>query len=331
MNFEIKLPGVEKVGEFPISIYDMVFTKTYTLSVLLNEIKEPGVTTLMGTIMDVYRSHGWQREPSTQIRHATKAIVEPPFIHHTRCYHLIAVVADDIEAFIQRSDPTFCLADVMLKLCDDYHVHHSKTFPSRRYQVGNEQPISVSLTYQKKRRNAEEKQICCLTADDEYDPSVETFGKPNPRFYVKPPLTEEEKKEKQDEGKRDRQRDAVTRKRTHTAYMSEKFQRLLPISLLPIFLMYMPEAYHRVNQSLIACEILEKNLWTTVPCWKYDTHVNEQLGAMAHNRHYVSRLPSKDLSIQLKHSELLMTKLNLLLEREEDEKYDDSLLMLLNK
>jgi hypothetical protein len=331
MNFEIKLP--EKVGEFPISIYDMVFTKTYTLSVMLSELKEPDATTLMGSIIDVYRSYGWQREASTQKTPVSKAIIEPPFIHHTRCYHLIAVVADDIETYLQqRCDPTFNVADVMLKLCDDFHVHHSKTFPSRRYQVGNEEPVSLSINYQKKKKKEEEKKIFCNTVDDEHDPSVETFGLPNPRFNVKPPLTEQEKKEKMNESKRDRRRDATTRKRTHTAYMNEKFQRLLPISLLPIFLMYMPEAYHRVNQSLIVCETLEKNLWTTIPHWKYDTHVGEQLTAMAHNRHYVTTMrQSKELILQLKQNELLMTKVNALLEREDDEKYDDALLAVLNK
>lgn len=331
MNFTIKMPDTRKCAEFPISIHDMVFTKTYTLSTMLHEIKEPDCGTLMGSIIDVYRSFGWQRDTKRRVATpATKAMIEPPNIHHTRCYHLIAIVADDLERYVRQFDPTFDVFDTMLRICREYHVHHSKTFPSKRHQVGNEEPIALSLTQQKKRKEAEEKEIYCNTAEQE--PENETFGRPNPRFNARPPMTDEEKKARIKQRNRDFAIDAKTKKRTHANYMSEKFQRLLPVSILPIFLMYMPEVYHAENQFLIECELLEKNLWTTVPHWMYDTHVAEQIAALGHNRHFVTTLrPSKDLLIQLKENELFFSKIHRRIEKEDDDKYHQSLLALLNK
>jgi hypothetical protein len=261
----------------------MEFKKIPKMSNLLNERKPSKMPTILDDIAAIYERIGWKPTKRNTDKEIHGPITESPYIHHYKLYTLLALNADIVEQYMRTLVPEFDVIDIMLQYCDKYNIHHSKTFPSTRNKL-DETPIEYSLkSHEMKRRQEEDERR--RNNESELNEGLETFGRNNPAFIARP-LLDDEKKERRKALIECSKIDKENKKRKHEEYMKKRKPRLIPVAILPIFLMYMPSIYHKKNQFLFQCEQLERILWNLVSHSNYDVHVVDQISAMTHNRHY---------------------------------------------
>jgi hypothetical protein len=337
MNLRFCLPG--KYIDLKAELFTMRFSKNYTISVILNEITTPETDSIMGAIAELYRNAGWKRSKPVigkKLYNHLEPVIEPPHIHYHRSYYLLGFDAKYMENFIRSVIPEFDILDTMLSLCDKYGVHHSKTFPSTRHILlnGEDAVARVDHCFLRRTQIREEEERCCNLRGDVVE-GRETFGE-NPEFNKRPTLTQEERALLRREMSNLRSMDRRENKRRHEDFMERDFSRIIPICILPIFLLHLPRLYHQHNTLLYQCELFETLVWRNFDTSPYALHVSEQISALSHNRRYISFLyqlvhfqreeeSMQTYALKLKNNEILFSRINSLLLREADRKIEELL------
>lgn len=320
MSAKLKLSLLEEKGDdgddttsittrqFIPELHTFRFKSHYSVDKYLDSLtKEPSIGSILGQIHLVLKVHGWKRSSnkpwSPQDTAEKTTIIEPlpqsPSIHYFQFYPLIGFDASLIEGFIQSVVPEFNMMDAMLQYCKRYgDIHISKTFPSMRQAIANRREYDnnekkvikrskkTSVNFEERLENRiGEVEDCCIYDNDEIvEVEEQEWREENESEDVKRERVLKENAEKK-RRKRKEKRDRETQEKE---FLDTVFPRIIPISLLPLFLSSLPlPSLHGATSLLYECELLEAQIRNQHALTVLET---EQVESLALNRRYLSFL-----------------------------------------
>lgn len=270
-----------------VALKQLEFTHHRSVLHLLEHCpRRPAGTTVLGLVQQVMEQHGWRRKRAYRKSgnagggDSVMAVTQAPHIRDYRLYNLIAIDARALERVIAMGAPTFDIERCIKAYCKQYGVRRGKTFPSLRHDIANHAAAMdkqsgaarASLTRARKKLLHEQRR---------HDIGSDITG----FIYDNDDLQQSDEETEDEACVEPKKRGA--RRRVDDADI--EWTRLIPVAILPLFMMHLPLCFTRVNEAMHACEALESRLWQRFTgMTQYESHVGEQVRAMAVNRRYMS-------------------------------------------
>ena len=275
----------------PVQTYQLEFTRHCGVLQMLEDCTQrPPHDRILGLVLATLLGHGWKKtSPWTGSNNsAATDYVEPipqaPKIHYFRLYNLMAIDGDQLQRLVHLADPTFNLLECMLRYCADYRLEIDKTFPSARHRTCNRIVRAKKMRKQLHGEEEDTGRLYMIKGPDEpfiYD--NDAINTPHP---VAPETATTTKRSKYKYQRFDENGARFTYTREY-ALRQREFPRLIPVTVLPLFLTYLPTCYTRVNTILHACEQMEESIWAKFHTLAYyESYMAEQVDAITQNRRF---------------------------------------------
>lgn len=284
--FCLRIPGggggdlrVEKIF-LEVKAYRLQNKHLDTITEHLEKHPYPPKGSLLELMMDQYHRAGWTNPVGrgAQKKEVGGFTLEQPSISFLYYYTLLGISMNPVETFIQRYYPEFSLSQFLIGLSHHYQTPIEKLFPSHRHEIANRLPPEVirrttTTTTNDKKKKKKKKDI--VQEEEE-----ERGGEIIIEWVEEEHCPVEEIVE--------RKREDANRKERRVKHQKRLFGRILPISLLPLFLSHLPDFYQEVNISLSLCEQAESLLWNSMVLHKYDSYVADQVRLLRENRRHLA-------------------------------------------
>jgi hypothetical protein len=302
MNWYRAQDGQCHAEYLPCSLYNLKFDRHDPISHLLDrELQNTGgggqqegikENTSFTALLSLYRNHGYQL-PLSEINTNTtrtgteqkkkgkshfhiKPIPRVPNLDYCSTYHILALEVDELGRFLRKYIHTqYCIEATLNHFCNHYKLDIEKTFPSLSHSISNYKPNLQGINVKRMRKNDEKEEMPFI-----YDNAALQIERPT-------------KKHKGEE----RVRDIVSPKRRLSAASSssveekeqeQHYGRLMPVSILPLFLDMLPLFYQSINNTVIQSQNLRDALLREIPLSHYPDYLYQQIEVLNMNCEYVS-------------------------------------------
>jgi hypothetical protein len=268
-----------------VRLYQLEFEQHCgVLHLLETEPVKPRGNTILGLLATVMQKRGWRRkQPWLRARtngeqDTLAPLPQAPKIDFYRLYNLLAIDAHVLEQFVRLSEPAFDVSLCIQDYCELYQCSVDKTFPSQRYTIANHAALVNRKPGQARRIMLAQR----VTTTDDCEPIVFDNDEIN---RINEAADGEVESMECEESMPTKKRQSLANKTPDNTV----FTRLIPVSILPLFLTQLPLCYTRVNAILHECERLEKRVWSQFPdIVYYPSYLVEQVEAIEQNRRYAS-------------------------------------------
>lgn len=268
--------------DLPLKIYRFHFREREDISLYLQNHNSGENGTILESIQLQYQRAGMNLNKKKQEKMTNdklELILKQPSMKFYLFYSIIGFSFETIQQFIKQYYPHEDLYRILFDICENYQVSIDQTFPSLRDEVSNRKTlnsrrIAIPVLLGKKKRKISSSLI---DEEEEYDTG-----------------NEEEEEEDIDVNewikneKTDRKMEDKRRKKKKKMDWEKEYDRIIPISILPIFLSHLPGFYQTVNMTLSLCEELEIMIWKEIQFTNYDDYVRDQMRVFKHNRKVIA-------------------------------------------
>lgn len=290
----------EKNGEYhseviPCYMHNLIYDNHAPFSQLFDGLKEePKVGSSLEILLSIYKGYGYESPIIEENgggggggvgydKKMTSFSIDPvlvlPNLNSCSNYHIIALRMEDIEVFIRRYiDIGFNIEIMMNDFCHHYKLQIDDTFPSIRHDIANYNPKLHQRRTPlqcKEEKNVDESKIPCI--------------------YDNIALRNQSLREINIEEKRGRKEPAKKKLKMTPRLKNEeeeevKYHRLLPVSLLPLFLNMFPLFYQSINNTFIQCHNLRDCLLKNTPFSYYPDYLYQQIEVLNINCEYICHI-----------------------------------------
>lgn len=264
-------PSIESIS-LEVKVYRLQNKHLDTITEHLEKNPYPPKGSVLEMMMDQYHRAGWTNSTLTMKKKKTLESasigfsLEQPSMSFLYYYTLLGISMDPLEALIQEHYPEFSLTQFLIDLSKQYNIAIDSLFPSHRHEISNRlSPEVIRHTNDNNNKKKKKRRV------DENDEEVEEEGMVD--------LIEEII---------ERKRENESRRERKERHQKRIFGRILPISILPMFLSRLPDFYQEVNISLSLCEQVETLLWNSMVLHKYDSYVADQVRLLRQNRKFLA-------------------------------------------
>lgn len=287
-------------AQLKVSLKQLEFTHHRSVLHLLERTpKRPAGTTILGLVRTVMTERGWKRKKPYTERgggggattvNTPVAVPQAPCIHSYRLYHLLAIDARALERLVQygqgeKRKYSFNIESCMEAYCEQYQVHRGKTFPSLRHDIANhaERLDRVSAPERGLMTKARNKM---MAQQRQQQDNGQPFIYDNDDIHG---AINGDEDDSDDDNTNTNQKKKRYNKRKPNKELARSWTRLIPITILPLFMAHLPPCFTHVNEMMYACEMLESRLWQHFTGMsRYPGYLMEQVSALGANRRYMA-------------------------------------------